>query len=446
MVYQNLYDIRNDENLKNGIDYMEAQFNKSYDLIFMEMPRISEFPHLYVATGTSYSQRQVQNIEPSFLKKCIENAYRLLKDTGILVFVAPKTNYSNQDYFLPLSQLFPSIIDMLVYNPNDSCESYFFCSKQSHFSFSIFGNLKPERNFPYSDENGKYRLSPLLRQKHPYASLEDQYVFEWNSIRPRKKEVWRCSIDTLNELHKQGRIVIENRMVFQKIYRLDFMFPKYGPLWKKNTKKTHSVHHCDSELLSLIFSLYCKHDSNVFCPFDYDGIFPKVASQMNLNWTAIKTPASYNSCSQWDIPNSKHKIHLDFPKKLIPRDYKEELLLNSTEVSTLKKEVTYLKKPWINIHVSKESMSISELPQFDKFETAKRFKHIRKNICHFTLDDVVAFFDGDITRQSIMNWESGKYFPTPENLIKLAAIYGVHSLNDFFIYTLKEPQTIDKEH
>lgn len=450
MPYENLYDIRNYEDLKNGIDYMEAQFNESYDLIFMEMPNIKEFPHMYVTTADSHSQRQVKNIETSFLKKCIENAYRLLNDTGILVFVAPKTNYSNQDYFLPLSQLFPSIIDMIVHYSASFdifCESYFFCSKQPQFAFPIIGSQKPEREFPHSDKDGKYRLSPLIRQKHPYASLGDDYGnFEWHGMRPHKNEVWRCSADKLNDLFEQERIVIKGRMVFQKIYRIDSMTPNNAPLWEKNTKKTHSLYHCDSELLSLIFSLYCKNDSYVFCPFDYDGIFPKVANQMNLNWTSIKTPPPWSHPHYWEIPDSKHRIHLDFTKKLTRRDYKEKILTNPTEINTIKGENTVLKKPWINIHVSKESMSCSNLPQFDSQETAKQFKYIRKNVCHLTLDDVVSLFDGEISRQSIINWESGKYFPSPENLIKLAAIYGVHNLNDFFKYTLEEPpQTTDKE-
>ena len=337
-----LYDIENHNDFYDSLHIMETIANESFKLIFMELPPLIKTSAFIYNTQITTSI----NIRNHFLRKCIENAHRLLTPDGVFVLYTHKDTYSTFDYFLLLNQFFPKIKDITLYHDyrEQPCplNIIYFCNKQDTFAFPEH-SLLPTESYPYRDYKGLYRYENAFNLKSPKRG----YDYTWKNILPPCG--WRYPQNMMDEYANKNRIFADTYFVYIKKYRFEesiFLKPNEQLLWKVpeySFKNKGVLRTCDIQSLDRIFSLYCSPGDSVFCPFDYSYLFPYMADKQDLSWTSIHSHIFARSSKMfYDISNIDYDIISTLPYKNSIIDYRSDIIMTPQEMDNFKEQIKTL--------------------------------------------------------------------------------------------------------
>ncbi|MDP3997630.1 MAG: site-specific DNA-methyltransferase [bacterium] len=91
------------------------------------------------------------------------------------------------------------------------------------YSKSAEGRINPrtklvtEREYPYSDEDGNYRLT-IIEKKHAGSYKRESMRFPILGVKPREGKRWQIGEEKARDLESQNRFIIDNEVVKLKIY------------------------------------------------------------------------------------------------------------------------------------------------------------------------------------------------------------------------------------
>lgn len=90
---------------------------------------------------------------------------------------------------------------------------------------------KSERNYPFSDANGVYRLEEIQQRKNIGIKKSDKMVFDIPGAMLKVNYRWTIGIDTLNQIIKDGELIIDKGKPMRKFYRVNEDNYSYNPFW-----------------------------------------------------------------------------------------------------------------------------------------------------------------------------------------------------------------------
>lgn len=277
----------------------------------------------------------------------IENAYRLLRDDGILCFLSPNKEYVDINYRLILDQFFKSFTTVTIERPirnvailnsqHGNNDTLFFYSKQEKFSFSQLRKEGESDKFNYEDERGLYYKRNMLT-----ASNYIKNQFEWNGLKIPNNRSWIYSKAKMNELYADNRIIIENGKVYLKSYK-NQQLATVSSIWKNEDRFSDiSRFSMGSNCFERMFEMTVPSGGKVLCPYDRDGKFALLANERGLNWTSIFSPIDDGATTIIsEIPEDDYSVKSEYDGNII-REYKDGTVTNVIDIRALQEKVDKL--------------------------------------------------------------------------------------------------------
>ena len=102
-------------------------------------------------------------------------------------------------------------------------------SMQEHNNFNL--ELKGEKEYPYKNEKGNYRLEEIQQRKNIGIKRSEKMVFQILNIFPQKDYRWTIGEATARELERNEDVILRNGKVVRKIYAEDENSESHFPLW-----------------------------------------------------------------------------------------------------------------------------------------------------------------------------------------------------------------------
>lgn len=91
--------------------------------------------------------------------------------------------------------------------------------------------VKETKKYPYSDDNGEYRLEEIQQRKNDGVKKSDAMVFEILGIIPKPGFRWTVGNDNIHEKIKNGGVEIRKGRPCQKFYKKNEDQNTYEPFW-----------------------------------------------------------------------------------------------------------------------------------------------------------------------------------------------------------------------
>lgn len=277
----------------------------------------------------------------------IENAYRLLKDDGILCFLSPSKEYVDINYRLILDQFFKSYTSITIERPmrnsaishsqHGNNDTLYFYSIQENFVFPQLKEADESGRYNCEDERGsyfkRYMISPQNRPSNQY---------DWHGIKNPINKSWCCPKSKMDELYEDNRIVIENEKVYQKQYKDEYPIT-VSSVWKNEDRFSRiSRISIGSSSFERMFKMTVPEGGKVLCPYDRDGKFSLLANECGLQWTSIYCPIDdrgWNVVNE--IPEGEYVVEITCSDE-IKREYRDGIVMNITDIRGLQENVDKL--------------------------------------------------------------------------------------------------------
>ena len=86
----------------------------------------------------------------------------------------------------------------------------------AHPGFRLYPTT--EKEYPLTDDNGKYRLEEFQQRRNIGSLRRDTMVYPINGISPREGYRWQVSPGRYQGLQEEGLVIVQGKRVFEKIY------------------------------------------------------------------------------------------------------------------------------------------------------------------------------------------------------------------------------------
>ena len=102
-------------------------------------------------------------------------------------------------------------------------------SMTTHIGFNLYRTT--EKEYPYIDEQGKYRLDEFQQRRNIGSLRRDTMVYDIDGIKPKDGYRWQVAPDRYQKLQESGLVVIRSGRVFEKIHESKEDSFAYEPFW-----------------------------------------------------------------------------------------------------------------------------------------------------------------------------------------------------------------------
>lgn len=173
------------------------------------------------------------------------------------------------------------------------------------------------KRFNKRDEKGAYTTIPLHA---PGETKNGESGQEWNGLKPPKGRHWRCALNELDSLQKEGLIEwSKNGNPRKKIYAKDYGYKKIQDIWEfKDSQKVLYPTQKNTALLRQIILMSSNENSLVMDCFCGGGGFLQEASCLKRKFIGIDESAQAIAINkEWIIQNACECFIVEKQKKYI---------------------------------------------------------------------------------------------------------------------------------
>ncbi len=336
----------------DALRVMESLVESTYDFIFLGPPHFTGFDGMI-----ANKQKQEDGLKyRDFIKKIIFNASRLLKENGIVAFLAPGKENTDVDYKVILERYFPEVNNVVLKlhqtisnrNPHNHYFLYF-CSPKQGYIFPILKEHKPKDVYQYEDDMGIFRVESLRVNKDRPA-----LQFEWRGQMLLEGQSWRYNRETLDSFFEQERIIFMDGIAYLKKYRNEEVIQQ-SSVWEIDLSDIRKLGgNIDTKSLERIITMFVRPGDNILCPFDYDAKFSYIASLHNYFWTAVYYPKGKDTLEK--VRNAEFLSMNDIKSNNVIQ-YDENIVGSFSEILELENKV---KKLSLQIRDIQNSLNMNE--------------------------------------------------------------------------------------
>ena len=292
-----------------------------------------------------------------FISKILENSWRILNSTGILILRSPEKSII--DFKLMLDQVFSDTYIMKITlekinrpwttNSTDymNQETLYLYSKTNEFRlnkiYEDFDSYSSE--FKYEDDKDRYKLISLLSNNFN----KNNNGYTWKGISPEKNQIWRFDKEKLDELYESDRIVIKNGKAFLKCYMKENQREK-STVWKASLKNHFNIEEKHSSTIYVkhfidLINMVTNENDWIFSPFDVDQKLPLIAEKLGRRWVVINPTCddAYGETYSYknELSNDKY-IEIKNIQGNTQEIVYTEILKNIDDINNLKKRLAQL--------------------------------------------------------------------------------------------------------
>ncbi len=373
----------------DGLEVMEAQEDSSFDFIYLDPPyntgnafssndieidgyksirhylaekknvKVGEITLDEVNAERERQDKLQDNKYNSYISKLIQNSARIVKDNGILAFLAPGKEFTDINYKLVLDQFFLSSTKIVIERRQrinssrgaDNTSILYFYSKEKGYQFPVLEECRPVEEFRNKDDYDYYNTTSLTNA----FSGRNDYFFEWKGITPAKG--WRYKKEKLDELFDSGRIIIKDGRAFLKMYRSEHPVT-VSDVWDADSNERFGCS-LDSRSIERMVSLYIQKDTKVFCPFERDGKLSSYLDNIGADWTSAYCARDSRDDFISSIP-TEHYVTSKVIAASKPRHYVDNVIANASDIADLRAKFKKLSSAMVKIQESFGIMSGEE--------------------------------------------------------------------------------------
>lgn len=272
----------------DALEMLERLENECVDLVYLDPPWFHE--------SNKNKKGNEEEEHNEFIYKVLQQSKRILKNTGNLVFFSePFANINFQPLIVKVFGAENFVGEFIVpqrigfnqrFSQKHTTLIFFGKTNEHYFNSQIeMSSAEVEKLFPYIENKGRYRLTPLI-SKIDRPSM----AFEWKGIEPPMEYSWRYSEMKLNELFSQGYIDISRKQQpMLKTFAIEDNLKKnIGTIWSDITtisKPYNGFHASQSEeILQRVITMGTTENSIIIDPFCGSGTSLVVSSKLNRNW------------------------------------------------------------------------------------------------------------------------------------------------------------------
>ena len=277
----------------DALTVFERIESESIDLVYLDPPWFS----MEAMQKDKKQKHDEKEHHIEFIYKILQQAKRVLKDTGSLVFHSePLYNIKFQPLIAKVFKTENFIQEYVIpqrkYRGSQKHSTMLFYGKsEKHYFDNQIKMTEEEINslFPYLEKRGHFQLvSPFMSHNRPTL------VYEWNGVKPPSGSSWKYPQVTLEELFEQGNIETSRsgRPMIKRFVNPDSLKKEISTVWHDIT--TFHVHPYNKygtsqpeELIKRVIGMTTKENNLVLDPFCGSGTSLVVSSKMDRNWIGV---------------------------------------------------------------------------------------------------------------------------------------------------------------
>lgn len=282
----------------DNLEFLERAESNIADLIYLDPPWNTSSDFNYSNNNLDSATRKKEYDE--FLFKVIQQAHRILKSAGNLIFYSnPSMNVNFHNLISPIFGLNNFRAEFIIPKQRlnirnktflHNHETVIHYSKTDEYFFnstSYLSESKLKELFPLEDAKGRFRIVNLT-----VPGSRENLSFEWKGYKLPSDCVWRFSEKKLNELLAKNKIYVEADLLLPKLkeYSSEKSASTLSSVWDdipvydlSNELPTAQ----SQELLSRIISISTSMGGLIIDPFAGSGTSLIVANKLNRNWCGI---------------------------------------------------------------------------------------------------------------------------------------------------------------